>query len=293
MTRRALVTGATGFIGAALVARLAADGWDVHGVVRADGLPVPPALVVHEHDGSTAGLAAIVAEVRPDVVFHLASLFLATHTAEQVEPLVAANVLFGTQLLDGMAASGCTRLVNTGTVWQHFGGAAYDPVCLYAATKQAFEDIIAFYVSARALTATSLYLYDTYGPADPRPKLFSVLRRAAESGERMSMSAAEQTIDYVYIDDITSAFALAAERLLADEVTGHEHYEVRTGRARSLRDVVETWQRVTGRTIDIGWGERPYRDREVMAPWRGGQELPGWRPTVELEEGIQRMEGLT
>lgn len=293
MTRRALITGGTGFIGTALVGRLAGDGWEVHGIVRPDGLPPPSPLVVHEHDGSTAGLAAIVADARPDVVFHLASLFLATHTAEQVEPLVGANVLFGTQLLDGMAAGGCTRLVNTGTVWQHFGGADYDPVCLYAATKQAFEDIITFYVSARDLSAVTLELFDTFGPDDPRPKLFSVLRRAARTGERLSMSAAEQTIDYVYIDDITDAYARAAERLLAGAASGHERYEVRTGRARALRDVVETWQRVTGRTLDIGWGERSYRDREVMAPWRGGRELPGWRPTVELEEGIRRMEGLT
>ena len=177
-------------------------------------------------------------------------------------------------------------------MWQHFGGADYDPVCLYAATKKAFEDIIAFYVSARGLTATTLYLYDTYGPSDPRPKLFAVLRHTAETGDHMSMSAAEQTIDYVYIDDITNAFAMAAERLLAGEASGHERYEVRTGRPRPLRDVVETWLRVTRRTLDIGWGERPYRDREVMAPWTGGAELPGWHASVDLEEGIRRMEGL-
>jgi nucleoside-diphosphate-sugar epimerase len=82
---RALITGATGFIGTALTARLRAEGWEVHGLVRDDGLPVPEGLIAHDLDGTTEGIAAVVAEVAPDVVFHLASLFLATHTPEQAE----------------------------------------------------------------------------------------------------------------------------------------------------------------------------------------------------------------
>jgi nucleoside-diphosphate-sugar epimerase len=292
MSRIALVTGATGFVGSALTARLISEGWEVHGLVRDDGLPLPEGLVPHDLDGTTEGLAAIVAAVEPDVVFHLASLFLATHTPAQVAPLIEANILFGTQLVDAMTSAGCTRLVNTGTVWQHFDGAAYDPVCLYAATKQAFEDILAFYVSAHGLSAVSLYLYDTYGPNDPRPKLFTMLRKMADTGEALAMSPGEQTIDYVYIDDITRAFSLTADRLLSEAEPGHQRFEVRTGRALALREIVETWQRVTGRPLDIEWGGRAYREREVMAPWTGGETLPGWWPQVSLEEGIERMEGI-
>lgn len=291
MTRRALITGATGFVGTALTARLAADGWEVHGVVRDDGLPVPSSLVAHPFDGETASLARIVGGTRPDVVFHLASLFLASHTPEQVVPLVESNVAFGAQLLEAMTGVGCTRLVNTGTVWQHYEGAAYDPVNLYAATKQAFEDVLAFYVAARELSAVTLYLYDTYGPNDARPKLFSLLRRTAASGEPLAMSPGAQTVDYVYVDDVAEAFVAAAARVLAQGSPGHERFEVRTGRALPVREVVETWRRVTGASLTLEWGGRPYREREVMAPWTGGETLPGWRAEVGLEEGIRRMEG--
>lgn len=290
--RTALITGATGFIGTALTARLAEAGWDVHGLVRDDGLPVPPALTAHRYEPTTEGIAAVIAEVAPDVVFHLASLFLGTHTPAQVEALVSANVLFGAQVLEGMTLAGVTRIVNTGTVGQHFGDADYDPISLYAATKQAFEDLLAYYAGDRGISAITLELFDTYGPDDPRPKLFSVLRRAAESGERLAMSPGEQRVDYVWIDDITAAYLTAAERLLADEVAGHERYEVRTGDARPLREIVETYERVTGRRVDVGWGERPYPARQIMKPWTGGAELPGWRATVALEEGIRRMEGI-
>jgi nucleoside-diphosphate-sugar epimerase len=142
------------------------------------------------------------------------------------------------------------------------------------------------------MSAVTLELFDTFGPDDPRPKLFSLLRRVAETGERLAMSPGEQLVDYVYIDDITNAFATSARRLLDGEARGAERYEVRTGEPLPLREIVETYERVTGRTIDAGWGERPYRDREVMVPYNGGETLPGWRAEVGLEEGIRRMEGI-
>jgi nucleoside-diphosphate-sugar epimerase len=288
--KRALITGATGFIGTALAAHLVGEGWEVHGLIRDDGLQVPPGLVAHEIDGTTAAVVRAVGDAAPAVAFHLASLFLPSHDSEQVAPLVSSNVLFGTQLLEAMSLAGCTRLVNTGTVWQHFGGADYEPVSLYAATKQAFEDVLAFYVSARGFSAVTLELFDTYGPNDPRPKLFSLLRRAAISSERLAMSPGEQLIDYVYIDDVTAAFLGAAERLLAGGSSSSERFEVRTGQPRRLRDVVEAYAAVTGSTIHVDWGARPYREREMMQPWAGGSELPGWTAAVDLDEGIRRME---
>lgn len=291
MPRRAIVTGATGFIGSALTARLVSQGWEVHGLVRDDGLPVPAGLVPHAIDGTTDSIVNAVVAAAPDVAFHLASLFLPSHGPEQVASLVSSNVLFGTQLLEALHLSGCDRLVNTGTVWQHYAGAEYEPVSLYAATKQAFEDVIAFYVAARGFKAVTLELFDTYGPNDPRPKLFSLLREAARSGSRLRMSPGEQLIDYVYIDDITSAFILAAERMLSTDAPIQERFEVRTGHPLPLREIVSLYATLTAHSIDVEWGALPYREREMMVPWAGGSELPGWSPLVDLEQGIRLMEG--
>lgn len=294
----ALLTGATGFVGSHLCRRLARDGWDVHVVVRpasdlAIVADVLPQITVHRHDGSTRGMADLVERCRPDTVFHLASLFLAQHRPEDIVALVESNVLFGTQLLEAMAGRGAARLVNCGTSWQHYGNADYSPVCLYAATKQAFDDILRYYVETAPLAAVTLELYDTYGPADPRRKLFSLLRKCAESGEPLAMSPGEQRLDLVYVDDAVEAFLAAAARLSAGLVRGHETYAVSSGAPVKLRDLVAVYSRVTGKTLDIRWGERPYRPREVMDPWTGRLPVPGWKPAVGIVDGIRRMEGLS
>lgn len=294
MSPRALVTGATGFVGAHLTRTLADHGWDVSALV----LPLPdvarldPRVTPLELDGTTERVIECVRTAAPDVVFHLASLFIAEHTSEQVAPLIDANVLFGAQLLEAMAVAGCDALVNTGTSWQHYDDAEYDPVCLYAATKQAFEDLALYYSNARGMRVQTVRLFDTYGPNDPRPKLFHALRTAAAEGRALEMSAGEQLIDLVYIDDIVSAFEVAAKRSLASALGTTEAWAVSSGERLSLRELVERWQAVSGSTLDVRWGGRPYRAREVMEPWTG-PVLEGWAPLTRLDDGLAAMESAT
>ena len=149
-----MITGVTGFIGGALARSLLRDGVAVHALVRpgADRSLLPAGVCAQVHPGSSVELARLLSTVAPDAIIHLASLFLAEHEPGQVDELIASNVLFGTQLLEAMALSGVTRFVNTGTSWQHWATPGYRPVNLYAATKQAFEDILAYYRVARGIS---------------------------------------------------------------------------------------------------------------------------------------------
>ncbi|MBW1712355.1 MAG: NAD(P)-dependent oxidoreductase, partial [Deltaproteobacteria bacterium] len=287
---RALVSGASGFVGGHLVRRLAREGQEVHAILRpssqAGRLAEIKGLVIHCHDGTTAGLIRIVEAARPEVVFHLASLFVAEHSWPDLAPLIESNVLFGAQLAEAMAACQVTRLVNTGTAWQHYQDRDYSPVCLYAATKQALEDILRFYVEAAGLRVITLKLFDTYGPDDHRPKLFSALSRAAAEGQTLALSPGEQLLDLVHVEDVVEAFVLAARRLLAGQAEQMETYAVSSAAPLPLRQVVETYLKATGRRLSLDWGGRPYRAREVMVPWSKGQRLPGWGPKIGLEEGL-------
>jgi nucleoside-diphosphate-sugar epimerase len=289
---RALVTGANGFVGRRLAERLVAQGWSVHVVLRAATTTAAPAGAhVHRHDGTTAQLIAIAAAVKPAVTFHLASLFLAEHGPEDVVPLIRTNVEFGAQLLEAVASAGCRRFAEAGTTWQHFGGADYDPVCLYAATKQAFADVLAYWVAARGFAATSLQLTDTYGPGDGRVKLIPMLLQAAREGRRVALSPGEQRLDLVHVDDVVEAFFIAGRRLLEGlPPPGHrEVYTVSSGHPMRLRDVVELLRTATGLPIDVEWGARSYRPREVMEPWTG-PTLPGWSPRIALRDGLAGLE---
>jgi len=291
-SRVALVTGASGYIGGHLVARLAREGWQVHIVTRKGShLPATPEFsqaAKHMHDGTTEGMIRLVSEAKPDVVFHLASLFLSQHEAKDIEPLVLSNVLFGSQLMEAMRVNEVSQIVNTGTSWQHYNNDEYNPVCLYAATKQAFDDILAYFTAATSIKAVTLQLFDTYGPDDPRPKLFHLLNKTAKSQEMFAMSPGEQLIDLVYIDDVIDAYLCAIDAL--DTLpAGHQVYAVSSGKPLPLTELVSIYEKVAGMKLPIDWGKRSYRSREVMVPWNKGRSLVGWHPKVSLAEGIRRV----
>ncbi len=291
----AMVTGATGFVGSHLVRKLVREGWQVHIISRATSIfPTAPEfieVVNHEYDGCTQRMVDIVAQAKPDVVFHLASKTQSEHQPADVESLIQSNVLFGSQLLEAMKINGIDKFVNTGTFWQHYNNEDYNPVCLYAATKQAFEALLEYYVQACGIKAITLELFDNYSTDDPRPKLFNLLNKAAASGESLAMSPGEQMIDLVHIEDVVDAYLIAAQCLLEGSVANHETYAVSSGQALSLKKLVQLYEDVTGQTVVVNWGGRAYRQREVMMPWNRGKQLPGWNPKVTIKMGISKSGG--
>jgi nucleoside-diphosphate-sugar epimerase len=287
--RRALITGATGFVGGHLLRHLETAGWEVAVLSRTAGKEATR-IRTFPYAGHTTEVVGAVDSFRPVAIFHLASLFVEQHTVDQVEPLILSNVLLGTQILEAMRATGVKYLVNAGTSWQNSMGDCYSPVNLYAATKQAFEDLLLYYVENEGIRAVTLKLFDSYGPGDTRRKFLSLLLECCRSGRQLAISGGEQVIDLAHVDDICRAFLRAAE-LAADLFHApNATYAVSGGQRRSLRAVAETFERAVGRSLPISWGVRAYRAREIMVPWTG-PSVPGWQRSISLERGIRALIG--
>ena len=291
--KKTLVTGATGFTGSNLVKKLVQDDWNTSVIVRAKSSlsllsDIKEYIKCYEHDGSSENMLDIISEAKPHIVFHLASYVYEGHEMADVTPLINSNILFGTQLLEAMRACNVKYMVNTGTFWQHYENQQYSPVDLYAATKQAFEDIIQYYVEAHEFNVITLELYDTYGPNDPRGKLISLIIEKMNTKEQLDMSPGEQLINLVHINDVVRAYEVAAIRLLSNEVLAHETYVVDSGEPVQLKKLIKKIEQLSGPTLKIKWAGRPYRFREIMSPYKG-QRLPGWEPQLDLDKGLEKL----
>jgi len=289
---KVLLTGASGYLGSHIARSLEQCGWTVGILVRPNGGRRTRPFSKHEevffYTGTYESIHKCLLTFRPSVVIHLASLFLVRHEAKDIEDLVGSNILFGTQLLEAMSDVGVKFIVNAGTSWQHYQSATYDPVNLYAATKQAFEDILLYYTEARGIESATLKLFDTYGPEDARPKLLNLLLQTLRTGETLDMSPGNQIVDFTHVQDVACAFKLAAEGLMNGTISSSSSFAIRGGTPVTLRELVSMIERISGERLQVQFGALPYRSREVMKLW-DGEILRGWVPVVSLEDGLRQL----
>lgn len=287
-----LITGITGYIGSHLAKALLAD-YEVCGLIReplrreyiADFQDVLRLLPV---DGSYESIYRAVQTIQPDLVYHLAAYYTGAHGGQETPKLIEANITFGAYLLEAMSACGVPALVYATTYMTHYQGAEYCPVNLYAATKQAFSDLLAYYTDAGLMRAATLVISDTYGPEDHRPKILNVVKRAVKTGERVAFSSGNIPYDVVHIDDAVSAFRLTGERLLQGEFR-NDIFQVVPDAPLSLRETVELMLKVNHLTLNAGWGKRPPAEREMSELIRLYPTPPEWMPKVPLAEGLRNL----
>lgn len=297
---RALITGATGYIGTALARHLRAAEWEVHALLRAASDPASlnasvRGIECHRLAESDDGAAITLVEtVQPDCVFHLASRIQASHAANDIRPLLSSNITLGVELLEGLARLNADRqdvpsvLVAAGTYWAHDAQGNDVPNSLYAASKRAFEAFLPFYSGHCGVPGCSLLLYDVYGPHDPRGKLIPTLVDNALSAEadKIALSPGDQLLDLVYLDDVVRGFVIAAEGLRSGRVDAGR-YRLDTGERVSVKDLVAEIGTLAGLAPAVEFGARPYPPNQIMVPLETGPRLPGWAPAVSLAQGLQ------
>ena len=275
-------TGATGFIGSYLVPALLNKKHNVAVLKRTlsdlkqlekqkDNLIIYD--YVNYQDIETA-----LQEYKPNLVIHLAALYINNHSKEELQALINSNILFGTHILEAMRNAGVDKILNFGTRWQHMNNQRYDPANLYAATKQAFADMLCWY-NKNGIRSKTLELCDTFGKNDTRKKIVSLLIDACRNKIPLDLSPGEQILDITYIDDLVEYIISNIEDNgfydnTAVQIIGTEI------KLKDLGTLIETQYGVKG---FLRWAAKGYRKNEVMRP-------PLSEDTAKVQLNIDYME---
>ncbi len=287
-----LITGATGFVGRHLVKDLQCCAHEVHILVRpsTDCSSINVSHIFTFNDNIEA-LSVYLRQERIDGIIHLASLYIAEHQAEQIKSIIDSNIYLGTALLEATKAAGMKWFLNTGTIWQNYNVSdysdQYNPVNLYAASKQAFVTMAKYYTETSSLRFCTLKLCDTYGTDDPRRKIFTLFNEIAASGKELAMSPGEQRLDILHIDDVVSGFIQLAKMLQDDATELREEYVLTSGQVYSLKEWAHLYEQQNNVCLNVKWGGRCYRQREVMKPYVGNV-LPNWKANTVIIDMLNK-----
>lgn len=286
---RLLITGATGFLGRYVLKRALAEGYPTASLGRS--APEDVDIPHYDYHGKYEDAHRAVHGFAPDAVLHLATKFVGVHHAEDVDGLVAANITFGLHLLEALRHSDCHHFINAASAWQYLENQPFTPNGLYAASKCAFDALMAGYIREGGLHACNLVIYESYGAGDTRPKLVPKLLQQVREGHReLPLIDGQKGFYFTHADDIARAFLHAVSYLKAQAPTTHLHVALREN-APPLRihDMIEAMQAAWPVRLEPQYGAFPTRPNEVLHPPDGLPILPGWQPQIPLVEGLRAM----
>jgi UDP-glucose 4-epimerase len=283
--RRALVTGASGFIGSGLAERLTKTGMDVHAVSRRSR-PDERGVVWHELDLADVGRTrSLLADISPETVFHLAGEVTGERSISTVLATLEANLVGTIGLLAGAVDAGCRRVVLAGSM-EELGGPDGIPGSGYAAAKLSATTYARMLHATFGLSIVNLRLFMVYGPGQAdETKVVPHTVRSFLSGTPPKLSSGTRPVDWIYVSDVVDAFLAAASATTGDDAIP---IDVGSGELVTIRELVELIERETHAAGPAEFGALADRRHETVVPAdleRARAHL-GWEPTTPLREGL-------
>lgn len=284
---RALVTGASGFIGAHLCSQLVAAGCRVHAASRGS-VASNKSLSWHTVDlTDTKAVRTLVDEIRPDFVFHLASHVMGAPDLAHVLPAFHANLHSTVNLLTACVERGPRFILMGSLVEPEPGCAERVPSSPYAAAKWAASDYGRMFQHLYGLPLSIARVFMVYGPAQPdRTKLVPHTIAKLRRGEAVKVGNPERLIDWVYVDDVVSGLLAIAR---SSNVDG-QSVDLGSGDLIATRDFVVQLRTVMQSETALEFGaasDRPHEPIRKANVARSFEQV-GWKPAVGLAEGLKR-----
>jgi UDP-glucose 4-epimerase len=298
--RTALVTGGLGFIGGVVVQELLGRGWHVR--ILDNGYRSDPAAAALFR--SRDGVEVVEGDVRyagvvenamrgVDAVVHLAAVCMNKSISDPVESL-DVNLLGTQNVLDAAAHNSVPRIVFASSASIYGNPTSlpmYEtdtpaPLTPYCIAKLAGEQLLAFHGRRSGISWIALRFFNVYGPGQQTDAYYTsvvntFLRRIANGEAPVIDGRGEQSMDFVHVADVARAVAMAVESSASGEVLN-----VGTGAQTTVAELADYLVRAVGADV-----KPVFRPREVLVTQRAASTerisaVLGWKPSVDLEEGI-------
>lgn len=297
---RILLTGASGFLGSHLGRELIRLGAKLHLLDRPGTADFrirdyKDQVVFHELDLTDADLLRkTILEIKPEKIFHLASVTNVERSLDKSVEITANNLLGTLNLIKSLDGMSYQCLINTGTCEEYGDNPVpfheeqnVNPVSPYSAAKASSTIFCQMYYKTLGLPIVTVRPFLTYGPYQDPKMLIPRTIMAALRGESFKMTGGKQTREFNYVSDIVDGFIKSAT---TPEAIG-QVINIGNGIEYPIREVVELILNKMDARIRPEIGSLPYRAGETWHFYcsnKKAKKILGWKPEVSLERGIEK-----
>jgi nucleoside-diphosphate-sugar epimerase len=301
---RCLLTGATGFVGANLARMLLKEGHEVNLLVRKEHNPKRlegwrDSVSVHTVElRDREATDRFIAELKPEWIFHLAASG-AYSWQNDIDRIFQTNVTSLVNLLESAAKVGFAAFVNAGSS-SEYGYKDHapredeivEPNSYYAVSKASATQFCRFLAQNRKLPVSTLRLYSAYGPYEDRGRLIPTIVRTGLENKLPPLVDPNVARDYIYVDDVCSAFLKAATKL-ADGTLAElgSVFNIGSSVQTSIAEVVAIARALMNIDAEPVWGSMDNR-RWDTSVWvsdnRKACEQLDWQPQFTFAQGLAK-----
>jgi UDP-glucose 4-epimerase len=283
-----LITGANGFLGQILVRRLAHTGAAIHAISRT--IPAVPTPKQQQWwcgdltDGRW--LQEVMAHVRPQIIYHLASPSKGGQNIDLVFPTFEGDLRATVNVLVAATQCGSPHVFLVGSLEEPVScGPADFPASPYAAAKMAAGLYGRMFYNVYNLPVTTLRVFMAYGPGQKSYKIIPYTILSLLKGESPEFGSATRLLDWIYADDVITAFLLAAEK---PETAGLS-LDLGSGELVSIREVVEQIHAMIPNAPALKIGALSDRKLELVRSAADAvttRNFLGWTAVTPLRAGL-------
>ncbi len=302
-----LVTGSSGFIGSHLTQLLVMSGATVRAFVRyhslntlgfLEHLPADQLKEIEVVKGDLRDPQAVYQAVKGvDAVFHLGALIAIPYSYRNPTEVVETNVLGTLHVLQAVRDLGIPRMVHTSTS-EVYGTARYVPMdethplqgqSPYSASKIAADKLVESFHCSYNTPVVTIRPFNVYGPHQSMRAVIPTIINQALHRSEIVLGNLSPTRDYTFVEDTVRAFLYAAEE---DKAVG-DLFNVGSGFEISVRDLARMILERMGRDLPVRVDQNRLRPKKsevdrLFSDSSKAAVVLGWKPSVTLEEGLQR-----
>ncbi|EZP70041.1 NAD-dependent epimerase/dehydratase [Sphingomonas paucimobilis] len=291
---RILVTGAGGFVGAAVADFAARQEHQVTALVRNPSSPRVRALtgrcaIAVADLTDKAAVSAALEEARPDVIIH--SAWEGVGGPTRAGDIQFDNIRTTVALLDAAIAAGASRFIGIGSQAEYGRhdrrideSATTEPFLLYGAAKLSACHLTRQRAADAGIGFAWLRLFSPYGPGDNPDWLIPSVAAQILEGHAPRTTPGTQKWDYLHIIDCARGILAAA---LTDSAQGI--FNLSSGRARTVRSIVERIRDLACPGLPLTFGDIPFGPNQIMHLEGDCSRLTaatGWTPRIAIEDGL-------
>lgn len=229
---------------------------------------------------------------KPEVVIHLASANTVEFPIDGGIEHISSNIIFASILLESMRITTIKNILTFGSYSEYYIGEEFThPNSFYAYTKASSKNLVDYYSISKIVNSIHLILNHVYG-YDENKRLVSKVVEAALFGSSLNLDSGVQMLDFVYIDDVIGAIAIALERFNNIKTDSNasiikEVFGIGTKVSTSVNDLIGLVTSLTSSKIEINrnvLNDKRFTFRKIYNDYNF---VPGWVWKTDLTTGLK------